>query len=629
VSTPTTTFPCPVCLREAHDERRCPTCDWVLSTEYTLGHVTDAEQADFDRGLAHAQQSHDLRAALLAAGHPRVDDPLLDRLVRLVRGGTVTPAAIEEARSALATPAQGDKSLVPAVVDAMRRLMDVPGGAVIVVELTADGVTWTRFDRTDMSFAATRTHTAGWRSALPSLPAKPAPQRFALAGGVGADPTPHETTAREIAAFVRRAGFADGAEIVVATHLSGWAIPTRLVATLQDDLDAHTTEIALSGRKNRLTDQTVAEVLDGAPLCQDIAVVLADTDLAGGPVRLRLRTIFPAGASVATARAEHVRVAAPSIARTPMPVVVATGDGTDPARWRAHAVSRVGVRPGEEHVLQFGLGRGGAVQVTCGPDDAVDPTPAERVRDDWTAIAAAVPRTYEPAEAGPADIVFAVELGGEPADVERRVRLVTDVVRHVEDSHPTPKSVQYSVIAYRDHSNTRTSHADVLDICPLGSVTQCLTFVRGLRAEMVVYQHAAPLEDALFAAERQWRRARERRSDISKVVVILGARTPHLIQDAKEPRCPGRHSWRESLSRLKEDGSLVVAVWDEPPSAGERHSNRRAATTRRTWHEIGALPPYALARWTGADVVRRIAVLDPPPTEQPLVLPINPTGGTP
>ncbi|MFD7660828.1 hypothetical protein ACFV4N_43235, partial [Actinosynnema sp. NPDC059797] len=292
-------------------------------------------------------------------------------------------------------------------------------------------------------------------------------------------------------------------------------------------------------------------------------------------------------------------------------------------RWRPVAVTRARLRPAEEHRVDLTLAAGARVAVRCADDVTARHVPAADLDREWAATRAAVPGTYRPADVPGADLAFAVELGGRREAVRERLALVAGTVALVDAEHHAPGSVRYAVLAYLDHSATRTDPGHVVRVFPLGAAADCLEFLDTLAPAHPVYSHAAPVEDALLLASRlAWRRTGAHRG-----LVVLGSRPPHPTEDlgASAPRCPRRVGEGAQLRALRDLGVRLLGVWDRPDWTRPDHGDRFGRRGRAFWHRFGDRGLLDHRTATAPDLVRGLAVRDRDPEPHPLLLPL---GGT-
>ncbi|MFC5058222.1 hypothetical protein [Saccharothrix xinjiangensis] len=613
---------CPVCLRDARDEAACPGCGWTLRGDRVLGHPTPEQERGFAAALAAARREVDLRAALLAAGYPGHGDPgLLGRLRGFARGGPTAGLPVEaltvEDPAGEDPVTHGEDDVRAAAATALDRLTG-DHDRLTAVELTPEGVRAAVFTAGEVC-AGLRGPVTGrsWRDLLPALPADDDLRRFRLAGGIG-DTRPDPAL---LAAQADAAAPATDGPVLLLVRVPGWALPERVAARLRER--GPSTELRLPPTGRTLTDDGVAALLALAPLRRDVGLVVADTG-PGGRVRTAVRRVFPAGTTAAAAEPVTLAVRTPAVASAEFTLaVVAAAADDDPARWRPLAVTRARLRPAEEHRVDFTLAAGARVGVRCADDVTARHVPAAGLDAEWAATRAAVPETYRPADVPGADLAFAVELGGARDAVRERLALVAETVALVDAEHHAPASVRYAVLAYLDHSATRTDPGHVVRAFPLGAAADCLEFLGTLTPANPVYSHAAPVEDALLLAVRlAWRRTGAHRA-----LVVLGSRPPHPTEDlgASAPRCPRRVGEGAQLRALRDLGVRLVGVWDRPDWTRPDHNDRFGRRGRAFWNRFGDRGLLDHRTTTAPDLVRGLDVRARAPEPHPLLLPL---GGT-
>jgi hypothetical protein len=587
----TSAVTCPVCLDEAAGERECPGCGWTLAGGYLLGHATEDDRREFDRALAAAQARVDLRGALLAAGFPfDGDESLLAQLSAHVRPGA-EPGAREEIEASLAAelPALLDEDAVTAAVDrAMRR----PNNGFAVIEVSADGVRTAVFRAGELVVElAGAPRNLPWRRLLPSLPAEPARQRLRLAGH--AEPVGGTSLLPQ------------GLDVLLLMRVTGWATPERLMRQLH-----WMTPIRLAPNGRTLTEDGIAQLLALAPLRREVGLAVAEID-PGGTVRLATQPVFRAGTVDGAA---EVDITLPTVAGVDFACALVTVENPDPRSWRPRAVHRIGLPPGEQHRIRAVLSAPGHVELR-------HPGAVSDVDGEWRRLVAGLPATYRPKPVPGADIVFTVELCGDPELVRRRLRLVADTIQLVRDNHPAPAKVRYAVLGYLDHTSARARLGTVVQGCRLGSAADTLKHLTTLVPQALVHERAAPLEDALkVAGVMPWSADR-------RVLVALGSRAPHPMSEGSAPRCPAGTNWHMANDDLTRAGVHRIAVWDQPAWSVANHPDRYGPATRRFWRQFGRDAALDAAVIGPDDLAGETAVLDTAAEDDPLLFPIVTPGG--
>ena len=235
---------CPVCTEEIADGKSatagrdalvCRECTWVLRSVPQLGSVTPALSRAFAAELEDARRSYDIAAATkvlvadrTAVGNEGIVEPI--DLALVVRGRSVETDEIEGTLSAPA--AKPSRSWSPSAEHA--RSGDGLAETVSFLEITDSGVATTvascRLGRWE---ATEPIRNLSWAELLPSLPSDRGLAWFALAGGVGREPSLWPRVSPEIAATVRRLT-ADGlpTALRIASSIEDWRIARTLVDRL-------------------------------------------------------------------------------------------------------------------------------------------------------------------------------------------------------------------------------------------------------------------------------------------------------------------------------------------------------------------------------------------------------------
>lgn len=578
---------CPVCLYDVPAALTCERCEWELSAGPWAGVATAAHERAFADKLATARRTFDLTTAGRASAG---DEALLRRLAMLVRGGTPTEPEI----AAAILPGEPAESALSALAPAVAKLV-AGEGTLTVVEVRLEGIAVGRLDVDDLGVPRPgEIRVSPWES----LPADEDRRRMVLAGGI--DPDTHARVGGRVDSVVR------SPNTVVLNQLPGWAIPDEVV-------EAWGLRPVNRRPVDALTESLLAELATRAPLRFGYGLVVIDVD-DDGATRPVLHPLFPAGA-VASGEPAAVTVEAPA---TPLVAAVVGGQaGSTPRLCQPVSVHRVPLTAKESHRLEFVLDGPGRVSLhhPAGERDAA----GERT---WPDVLDDIPRVYRPASEA-MDLAFTVELGGKAEVVARRVELVTQVIRVVEERHPEPESVRVAIIGYHDHraherGNVLVSHS-------FGPLRGALAFAGGLSASPQIEPWAAPLEDALWAAVGlDWRRR-----PAACRLVIVGSRVPH----PDEPRghtgaCPNRFSVASRLKWLDDNEVHRVAVWD-PPSILDQ-DNRERTIAASTWRAV-ARPrqplPFGHVDATLVATEARAVGSGPPPN--PLLFPLSAHRSTP
>jgi len=519
--------------------------------------VTDELRADFDRRLAAARRGYDARAAALITAEP-------GRLARWIRGGAPDSAQWAAARRDAATAAGGaiDEDLArKELATALRGLED--GAQALIIEIGPEGIGITR---ASMGAAGTPLFDADqparlWPELLPGLSGHPDERMLQLAGGPGG---PGRVALRNRVDEVIQALYGD--RVLVVCRPAGWAL-----------LEEAAERIALAFPGSWLLRVAAEAAAPGAPvtlgtltasmpLLHGYGVVVATVDPVTGAVAPATQPLFQPGDVPGAEALVTLRRFPGDRERATLAVAV---DGA----WSAepHVVAVHTVPQPELPIYQVSavLDASGQVRFT-GPRGVT-----EHSRP-WSDVWAGVPRQVDVRPTA-VDLVCAIELAGEPAQVSRRRELVRELLEELRREYPEDASPRVSVIGCADHRYVPGEETQgVVRGVPLGSLADAVTGLAGLRGEEVAYRDAAPLEDLLQRAHRMLARAPD--AGRARRLLLVAGRRPHppALKVGAVPGavvvhpCPQNYDWRSLNRRLGGAGVRTVVVADAPPARAAR-----------------------------------------------------------
>ncbi len=595
---------CPVCLSVVFGQE-C-SCGWILSEEPLAGWATAAEQRRFEDELTAARRAHDVRAVLrVAPAYTAADTAVRARLARLVRGGPASPAEIEHVRPSLRTfDALTSASPGAALEPALRGLVEAGVGASLaVVDLAADGLRIAELVCGDGAVphlrGGVRQHR--WAELVPDLPEDRDRALFAMAGGIGEDVSVAPgADVRAAVDMLPRPG-----AVVLVNRLPGrWPVVARILRGHTRAGGSVGQEVVVGPTGPPLSARLVEELLSHAPLAAPYGLVGVEVEPDSGRTRPAVRTVFPAGTTARSAAPVLVPITLPAAGGRP--VVLAVVGGTRPESPPVAVTTVVGA-PGAAQV-SLRLAKPGRVELAQDGQALADAAPAR----DWRQLLAEAPPTYRPRSYA-LDVAFAVELGGEPETVRRRLALVEETLQLLHDRHPERAAVRTAVVGYNDHVDAEVVFTDGLT--DTGAALRHLTTLTPCAPSG---QRYAPIEDALRALGRPvfgWRAWRPARK-----LVMVGSRAPHPVDRRSEYRCPVLIDWRAEIDRLRRNGLQRLAVWDPPAWCAS--GSRDALALRDAWADLA---PDARLRMPAADaraVIDRIGALPPAVPGPPLLFPV-------
>lgn len=603
--------PCPVCLRIT-EEPRCARCGATMWAGPWLGEPTAEHRRRFADDLAAARRRHDLAAAGRAATRTNCE---LAQLVSLIRGDDPTDEELAAARKP--RPATATEPVWAALAPALSWLTEDPTQTrtLVLVDIDSEDVRVLNLqsDRWGAPHARGSVRRFEWAALLTKSPESEVEALFLLAGGIGRrypdgyGLTDDAYTAIDAAAT---AGIRGQVQAHVLHRLPGWPVPDQL-AHLFTRATRHCTH------GPRLDDTFADAAATHTPLREDYRLVAVAVDRRGATKPVTIR-IFGRGDTAGAAAS--VAVTAPHGARELVLAVVAGDERTPPARLPAVDVIRAPV--GSAHVtVQFRLHGPGAVSPA---EPAGGRSDADATRS-WPNLLTGVPPVYTfPNDA--MDIVFAVELGGDDATVDRRLALIAQVIETVARRHPNPAGVRAAVVGYRDHAvGRRRGKEDVRQPSPpvFGSLTDAGGTVRTLVATQPIAPYEAPLEDALAAAAQ----IRWRDPAVARRLLLVGSRPPHDGNDVTV--CPNGYHADTELARLNKLNVQRLAIWDKPDWADNRAP--RPTKVAEFWQQKLSNPGSTLeltAELTAESVITEARLLRPTKSHTALRFPIVNGRGT-
>ncbi|MFC6880236.1 MULTISPECIES: hypothetical protein [Actinomadura] len=557
---------CPVCgCPIAHEQARCAECRWPLHTEWRLGAPTPAALRDFEERLAAAQRERDLLAVVRAG---------LDGGAH-IRGGTPSAAEWARARRVVEAPPVSDALLAATLDRALGSLR--PGRALLVAEVAADGLTYTRIGLDGMGIP----HGHGtpervpWETVLPMLSRDPGERRFQLAGGLSA--LDRDMLWRALAEGLPRRLGERGDTLLLVHREIGWPVPDKAVRTLRKRHPHAEVVPAGEGGVAALLGTLIAR----QPLQHDVGLLAAHVEPVTRHVRPCLLPLFSPGAAAGAQALLSLARPPGDAERTFLAVVAARGD-----RWELLAAG-AGRLPSDGRTQVRVVLEGPGRVAIAEPDDLA---PFAGGLPD---LLAGLPRRLE-VLTEPLDLVCAVELGGPDETVLRRLELLRELVTVLDATYPGSDLVRVGVLGYRDHAYGRGKERRQTVLGDwLTSPAHALKALSKLRPSPMEYPEAAPVEDMLFeVAARLPGAARRART----LLLTVGARPPHpsVQGDDDVLPCQFERSWQTSAVGLARAGVSCAAVVDAPASRGHPVWDKLGAASLLNVEDIGDVDPRRL-----------------------------------
>lgn len=570
---------CMVCGWLADGGGRCRWCGWDPNA------ATSASDPLADR-LRAARRRHDGLAILRVASLPdRLDLARAARLeTRFVRDAPLG----DDERRLLVDRIDRDRTALPqATLDEvaraeLRRLVGGETCGIAFFEVDPYGVRWFTVDADEIGTPRLNravTSALDWRAIAPSLSDDPDERSFQLAGGRGPDPVDLQAIDQALWRTLHAPSSRDSCwSKVLIRGTAGWSIIDRAIAVLSETGPRH-----VEARSPRETDPAslVASLIALAPLRHPYELALAAVDETSGEVRVETIPLFPAGATESTPAAAVSVAALPSdLERVSLPIVVRHGAAPD--EWHTVAVGSIALPPGASTRVTVGLAGPGSVRFSSLRDVQLDTRT-------WPELLALVPpRALRGGP--PLDLVFAVELAGDRAVVEQRVRLVQAAADRFASA--VGSTLRVALVGYHDHvfRHDQTERSPLVHVQQLDAPGPALNALRGWElGSEVRHDYAAPAEDALAELGRiAWRHGSRR------VLVLLAGRPPHpaVQQEDLALPCPYRLDWSSQLGAARRDSSLTcLAVTGPGGPPADPGAARRAFAA---WAELGAAGIFPL-----------------------------------
>lgn len=555
---------CPVCARPVTAEVSC-LCGWQWRGPRRLGPVTGAMRAEFDQRLAAAGLAFDARAAALVTAEP-------GRFARWIRGGTPEGARWAAARrdaAAAVGAALDEDSARKELATALRGLEG--GGQALIIEIGPDGIGITRalMDATGTPLFDADQSARAWPELLPGLSADPDERLFQLAGGPAGPGR---------AALEDRVGAAVsdlyGDEVLIVCRPAGWLLLEEAAEWAAQAFPGARLlrvagELAAAGAAGTLGTLTAS-----MPLLRGYGLVVATVDPVTGAVAPATRPLFQPGDVPGAEASVTLRRFPGDRARATLAVTVDASWSAEP-----HVVAVHTFPQPEPPLFEVSavLDASGQVRFTGPRGVTEDSRP-------WSDVWADVPRQVDVRPTA-VNLVCAIELAGDQAQVSRRRELVRELLEQLRREYPDDASPQVSVIGCVDHLyEPGEERQRVVRGVPLGPLDDALAALDNLRGDEVRYADAAPLEDLLHGASRML--APGQATGRAGRLLLVAARRPHppALKVSPVPGalvvqpCPQNHDWRPITRRLAKAGVRTVAVADGPPGRGVKSG---------FWAEVG------------------------------------------
>ncbi|MDL5158992.1 protein kinase domain-containing protein [Actinomycetospora termitidis] len=580
---------------DRHVAARCPICRWSVSG----GWCPECRHSTADPATPARQRDHDLAAAVRASSgavliHCRPSGSS-EPDVELARARDHVRRADED------RAAQGH--LAGAVEDTVARLVYGEVDRVVLVEIDEESVRARVLRRDTNGVPLVGSNAGPWPLRdLVEAGGDATLRRYLLAGGIvdgGSDPS--ASTVRVLAGSIRDELALDDprTDLAVIRRAAGWAFPDRVVEALRVGRPPRA-DVVRPPRHLDL-DAYAGQLCANAPLRWAHHLVVAQVGSDGG-VRASSVPLFPAGATPWSGFASTsvwIRRAAGSEGAIYLPVARAGREA--PVSWPLVGIGRIDDLPAGEGEVQVRLVAGTDVHL----DLVVGSGESRRLP---SAPFAEDPRPSLPAvhrSVSPVDVLVAVELGGPPDVVARRLSLVGAVAGALEKRAAyLPGRVRLGVVGYDDHVAERGAWRDELQIVAFGPPGRAGATAMGWTSRPGLDTHGSALDDALReAAGAAWAGGSER------ALLVLGSRPPAVFPQLEERArvCPHKTRWEDHLEHL---GAAVrhVAVVDEPRFVtAEDDPTAPRDLTRRVWNRLGSTARWSLDDCPVADLVAAVA----------------------
>ncbi|MEU3461109.1 hypothetical protein ABZ721_14265 [Streptomyces sp. NPDC006733] len=475
--------------------------------------------------------------------------------------------------------------------------------AVLFLGISATGLTTEILPRhTDEPPAAhqSRSSEVLWTEVAPWLPRSTPERYFLLAGGIGQAPPyggpglPPATDRAWEAAISQSTDLALAA--LHAVRSNGRAVPLVVVhwapgwrwldAALRAVERSAPPAARIATDDGRAMAAAVSAACHRVPLRHGYAL-LTRPKTAGALAQRQIRPLllFPGGTLLPEEDALSVKVqlsAAPGDSASTFALPLVLTKGPEPADWEVLRTGRTTIRPGE------------LTEVTVVLRHAGQPRFSGNVIDSPFDEDLLLARPG-PVAAPDVDLLLLLELGGTPADLDRRVGLLCAVLERLDADWSASGQLTVGAIGYGGHAfrPMRSSvEQDPLRYWGPGPALEAGRELKAWTPSPASHTFATPLEDALDAAARRdiWR------PHAHRVLLIVGSRPPHPPQQGKDLAlpCPKGLDWEVILGELRQRLELqVISVYDPHPPLG-RWRRQSVDRLRHAWTELGRQHSFEL-----------------------------------
>lgn len=562
---------CPVCARPADRKPRCD-CGWELLIPRQLGPVTDAMRTDFDRRLDAARLAFDARAAALVSADP-------GRFARWIRGGVPSRAQWAAARqqAALATAEALTEDTARKELAALLREVD-PSEQAMLIEIGPEGIGVTRAFGVAAGAPRFEADQAVWQwhDLVPGLSAQPDERLLQLARGTG---VVTESELRELIEDALQQGTYIETAVIICRP-AGWALleaAAELCAALLPG--ARMLRVAAEPTTS-LSAGTIGRLTAAMPLLHGYGVIVATVDPVTGAVASATQPLFQPGDVPGAQASVTLRRFPGDRERATLAVAVDAAWSAEPHVVSVHTVPQ----PAPLYQVSAVLDPSGQVRFTV-------PYGVQAESRSWPEVRAGMPGAVD-VRPGAVDLVCAIDLAGEPSQVNRRKDLVRDLLRELASEYPDNAMLRISVIGCVDHEyKPGEERKRVVRRDPLGSVDDAADTLARLRGQEIRDLEAASLEDLLHEAHGMLARTRKE-GRIGRLLLVGGRRPrPPVLTVGRKPGvlpvqpCPHGYDWRKLLGQLGQAGVSTVAVPDVLPARSAK---------RGFWAEAGQDGLYSL-----------------------------------
>ncbi len=560
--------------------------------------MTPAVRQEFDRKLEQARCEWDTSFAAVLSAAP-------DRYEALIRGGPPNPQQWKAARAAAG---RLDVISDQVLLDIFRAVLTGTSAgrapdttAIVLIDQDGIAVIDALADVAGSPLLRRTSDTRRWPDLLPFLAGDPGEQQFQLAGRTqGLDQARIDDSLRKAVPALT------ASRVLVVCRPATWQLPARaakltaaarasvpVVLASPADLpggELPETAIIWAGT---VADGTPASDLLGQaaaslPLSRAYYTVIAKLNAANGRISTEKVPVFQPGDQQGKAVTLPLRRLPGEDGTVSLAVLCGNGDDPD----QVVAAVAVPLPKERQYRVTITLDGPGRLRFTEPPGVTPDARP-------WDQTLASVPARVS-VPSGPLDLVCAIELGGAPALVRQRRKLVGELLSLIEAEYPDPEHVKVSVIGCVDHIFRRGfERTPVVRGEALAPLPEARRTLNALKGSEITTDDATAIEDLLQEAVVQLS-ASKPQGRATRLLVVAD-RPPHPYPQTFEVvACPEHISWTVQLGELiGTHGVWCVAVTTKLPAdrqlatiwqrLGNRGLHESGTSVRRIGEDLGLL----------------------------------------